>query len=180
MIAIAAVVVAALAAAVLLYAATKPDAFRIERAASIKAPPEKVFALIDDLHAWSAWSPWEKLDPALKKTFSGAARGKGAAYAWEGNKQVGAGRMEIVESSPSSRIAIKLDFLKPFEGHNVAEFALEARDGVTRVTWSMRGPLPYFAKVLHVILPMDRMIGKSFEDGLANMKAAAEKEAGRP
>jgi uncharacterized protein YndB with AHSA1/START domain len=149
--------------------------FRIERSASIAAPPDKVFALIDDLRAWSVWSPWEKMDPALKKTYGGPRGGKGATYAWEGNKQVGSGRMEIAESSSPTRIVIALDFIKPFEAHNVAEFALAAKDGVTSVTWSMRGPSPFFWKVMGLFVDMDKMIGKNFEAGLADMKAAAEK-----
>src|SRR5438270_414970 len=108
-------------AAVLGFAAIKPDKFRIQRAANIKAPLEKIFPLINDFHNWASWSPWEKLDPALKRTYSGADSGQGAVYEWEGNKKVGQGRMEIMESSPSSKITIKLDFLKPFEAHNTAE-----------------------------------------------------------
>lgn len=149
--------------------------FRVERSARIAAAPEKVFPLIDDLRAWSAWSPWEKLDPAMKKTFGGPARGAGATYAWEGNKKVGAGRMEITESVPSSRVAIKLDFLMPFEARNVAEFRLDADGGATVVTWSMRGPAQLFWKVMGLFMNMDKMIGKDFEAGLAAMKASAEK-----
>jgi uncharacterized protein YndB with AHSA1/START domain len=171
----AAAAVVVLVAAVLVYAATRPDTFRIERAAQIQAPPEKVFALIDDPHAWNAWSPWEKLDPAQKRTFSGAASGEGAAYAWEGNSKVGAGRMEITKSSPSSKVVIKLDFIRPFEGHNVAEFDLEPRGDSTKVTWAMSGPKNFFVKVIGVVIDMDGMLGKEFENGLANMKAAAEK-----
>src|SRR5262249_45288078 len=120
-------------AGLLGFAATKPDTFSIQRAASIKAPPEKIFPLINDFHNWASWSPWEKLDPALKRTYSGAASGQGAIYEWEGNKKVGKGRMEIVESSPPSRVAIKLDFLKPFEAHNTAEFALIHQSDSTNV-----------------------------------------------
>ncbi|MDB5862840.1 MAG: hypothetical protein JWO70_646 [Betaproteobacteria bacterium] len=162
-------------AAVLALAATKPDTFQVERSVSINAPPEKIFPLIDDLHNWTAWSPWEKKDPAMKRTYSGEARGKGAAYAWEGNKDVGMGRMEIAESSPTSKVTINLDFVKPFEAHNVVDFTLEPKGGTTSVTWAMHGPSPFFSKVLHVFLSMDRMVGKDFEAGLANLKAAAEK-----
>jgi carbon monoxide dehydrogenase subunit G len=168
-------VVVVLVAAVLALAATKPDTFRVERSVSIDAPPEKIFPLIDDLHNWTAWSPWEKKDPAMKRTYSGAARGKGAAYAWEGNKDVGMGRMEIAESSPTSKVTINLDFVKPFEAHNVVDFTLEPKGGTSSVTWAMHGPSPFFSKVLHVFLSMDRMVGKDFEAGLANLKAAAEK-----
>lgn len=160
---------------VLGYAATKPDSFRLERTASIKAPPEKIFPLINDFHNWGAWSPWEKMDPAMKRTFSGADSGKGTAYAWEGNSKVGQGRMEITDSMPLSKVTIQLDFIKPMEGHNVAEFTLEPEGDSTKVTWSMQGPMPFISKIISVFCNMDKMIGKDFETGLANMKAIAEK-----
>jgi carbon monoxide dehydrogenase subunit G len=169
------IVVVALIAGVLIFAATKPDTFRVERAASIKAPPEKIFALINDFQRWGAWSPWEKKDPAMKRTFGPVTSGKGAMYAWEGNKDVGQGRMEIVESVPPSKVSLKLDFVKPFEAHNLVEFALEPKGDATNVTWSMQGDTPYFAKIIHVFINMDSMVGKDFEAGLANLKAAAEK-----
>lgn len=162
-------------AGVLLYAATKPDTFQVQRRATIAAPPERVFALIDDFHRWSEWSPWEKLDPAMTRTFEGPASGTGAVYAWKGNKDVGQGRMEIAESSPPGRIAIKLDFIEPMESNNVTEFVLAPKDGGTEVTWTMRGPSPYLTKVMDTVVGMDRLIGKDFEAGLANMKAAAER-----
>lgn len=162
-------------AAILGYAATRPDTFRVERAASIKAPPEKIFPLINDFHKWAGWSPWEKMDPAMKRTHSGAAEGKGAAYAWEGNSKVGEGRMEIIESMPPSRIVIKLDFIKPIEGHNTAEYTLAAKGDATEVTWVMHGPSPFISKVMQVFVSMDTMIGKDFEAGLANLRALAEK-----
>lgn len=171
---IAGVVLAAIVAAALLAASSRPDTFRITRSGSMKAPPERVFAQIDDFRAWGAWSPWEKIDPNLKRDFSGAARGKGAVYAWEGNKDVGSGRMEILEAVPSSRVSIKLDFLKPFEAHNAAEFQLAAEGGVTTVTWTMTGPSPFFMKVMGLFMDMDKMIGKEFEKGLANLKAVTE------
>ena len=160
--------------AVLAYAATKPDAFMVERSTTIKAPPEKIFALIDDFHNWSSWSPWDKLDPAMTRTHSGAASGKGAVYEWTGNSKVGTGRMEITDSSPTSRVGIKLDFLKPFEAHNVAEFTVAPVGDSTKVTWTMRGPSPYMAKVMSVFASMDRMVGGDFETGLANLKRTAE------
>ena len=127
-------------AAILGFAATKPDTFRVERTKRIQAPPERVFALINDFRRWGAWSPYEKLDPAMKKVQSGAASGVGAVYEWAGNRKAGEGRMEIVDASAPSKVRIKLDFYKPFEGHNVAEFTLEARGGTTNVTWAMYGP----------------------------------------
>jgi uncharacterized protein YndB with AHSA1/START domain len=169
------IVVGILVAAILGFAATKPSAFRVERAKSIQAPPEKIFDLISDFHRWDSWSPWEKLDPAMKRTFSGAVSGKGAAYEWSGNSKAGQGRMEITDTAAGSKVTIKLDFIKPFEGHNVAEFTLEAAGGSTSVTWAMFGPQVYLAKVMSVFCSMDRLIGKDFEAGLSNMKAIAEK-----
>ncbi len=169
------IVVVVLIGGLLGFAATKPDTFRVERAASIKAPPDKVFALINDFHRWPDWSPWEKLDPSMQRTHSGAPEGNGAAYAWQGNSKVGAGRMEIIESSPSSKVAIKLDFIEPFEGHNIANFTLQPQGDSTNVTWVMSGPTPFVSKLMQVFVSMDSMIGKDFEAGLANMKAAAEK-----
>ena len=171
---IALVVVLAIAG-VLIFAATKPDVFRVQRATSVKAPPDKVFGFINDFKRWDGWSPWEKKDPAMKRSFGAATSGKGATYAWEGNKDVGQGSMEITQSVPSSRIALKLDFVKPFEGHNVVEFTLEPKGDATQVTWTMAGDTPYFAKIIHVFVNMDSMVGKDFEAGLANLKSIAEK-----
>jgi len=171
---IALVVVLAIAV-LLVFAATRPDTFRVERTARIDAPAEKIFPLIDDFHRWGAWSPYEKLDPGMKRSFGGAASGKGATYAWQGNGQAGAGRMEIVESAPSSKVAIQLDFIEPFEGHNMAEFTLQPQGSATQVTWAMHGPSPYVARLMGIFFNMDRMIGKDFEAGLANLKAATEK-----
>ncbi len=168
------IVVVVFVAAVLIYAATRPDTFWVQRTTSIKAPPEKIFALINDLHSWVSWSPYERKDPTMKKTHSGAASGKGAVYAWEGNKDVGQGRMEIAESVPPSKVAIKLDFVKPFEAHNIVEFTLDAQGDSTNVSWAMQGPLPYFAKVIHLFFDVDSMVGKDFEAGLANLKTIAE------
>ncbi len=170
-----AILVVVLLAAVLAFAATKPDTFHVERSTTIQAPPAEVFALIDDFHRWDAWSPWEKLDPAMQRTHSGAASGLGAEYAWEGNKDVGKGRMEITEAKPPEKVVIQLDFLEPFETHNVTEFTLAPQGGGTEVTWAMHGPSPYFAKVMSVFFSMDSMVGKDFETGLANLKAIAEK-----
>ena len=174
MIKIVLIAIVVLVAGVLAFAATRPDSFRIERSASIKAPPDKVFAQINDFHRWTAWSPWEKLDPQLKRSYTGAERGKGAAYAWEGDSKVGAGRMEVMESAAPSKIVIKLDFIKPFEGHNTAEFTLLPDSGGTRVTLAMLGPSPYLSKVMGMFFSMDSMIGGYFEQGLANLKAISE------
>lgn len=162
-------------AAVLVYAATKPDTFRVQRATSIKAHPEKIFPLINDLRAWSAWSRYEKKDPAMKRTFSGTASGKGAVYEFDGNSKVGKGRIEITDTSPPSNVALKLDMIKPFGAHNIVEFTLEPKADSTNVTRAMRGFSPYVAKVMGLFFNMDKMIGTDFELGLANLKMLSEK-----
>ena len=169
-----AVLVAMAVVVVLGLAVMRPDTFQVERTTTIKAPPEAVFASIQDFHRWSAWSPWEKKDPAMKRTHGGAARGKGAIYGWEGNGDVGTGSMEIVEATAPSHVTIRLDFTKPFEAHNVAEFTMTPTGEGTRVSWLMRGPSPFLAKVMNVFVDMDHMVGADFEAGLANLKAAAE------
>lgn len=168
-------IIALLIAGVLIFAATKPDVFQVERKAVIQTPPEKVFALINDFSQWTAWSPWEKKDPGMKRTFSATTGGKGATYAWHGNKEVGKGSMEIIESVPPSKIRLRLDFEVPFEAHNVVTFTLVSRHNTTEVSWLMEGPVPYFAKILHVFINMDKMCGRDFETGLANLKNLAEK-----
>jgi uncharacterized protein YndB with AHSA1/START domain len=170
-----ALIVVALIAAVLIYASTKPDTFRVERSASIKAPPEKIFAILNDLQQWKGWSTWEKMDPAMKKTFGGPASGTGASYEWQGNNKVGHGRMEIIESVPPSRLVIKLDFIKPMEAHNTAEFTLLPKGEYTEVNWAMHGPSPFVSKLFQVFVSMDKMVGKDFEDSLAGLKTVAER-----
>jgi uncharacterized protein YndB with AHSA1/START domain len=174
-IAIIAVVLALAIAIFLILAATKPDSFSVQRATSIKAPPEKVFPWINDFHQWKSWSPYENKDPAMKRSYSGAADGKGAVYGWEGNKNVGSGRMEILDSSTPSKIVIKLDFFTPFEGHNTAEFTMLPQGDATNVIWLMHGPAPFMHKVMQVFMNLDNMIGKDFEAGLANLKNISEK-----
>ena len=166
------VVVIALAI-VLAIAASRPDRFRIERSAVIAASPESIFALLEDFHRWRAWSPYEERDPAMRRDYSGASRGEGAVYAWDGNRQIGTGRMEIVEAEPTSRIAIKLDFFKPFKASNTAEFTLEPINAGTRVTWAMHGHSPFMSRLMSLVIDMDRMVGKDFEMGLEKLKAAA-------
>jgi uncharacterized protein YndB with AHSA1/START domain len=171
---IVAIVLAAAIAVVLILAATKPDSFTVQRAAVINAPAERVFPLIADFHEWRKWSPWEDRDPALKRTYGGAERGKGAVYAWEGNKNVGSGRMEILEANSPSQVLIQLDFLKPFEAHNIAEFTMLPQGNATSLNWEMRGPAPFMSKVMQVFMSFDKMIGKDFEAGLAKIKSSAE------
>ena len=170
-----AIAIVCVVVAVLAFAATRPDTFRVQRTASIKTAPDKIFPHINDLHSWGAWSPYEKLDPAMKRTYSGAASGKGAVYAWEGNGNVGKGRMEITEATAPGKVAMNLDFEKPFEAHNIAEFTMVPKGGVTEVTWAMHGPSPYMMKVMHLFFDMDKMVGTDFEAGLASLKAIAEK-----
>lgn len=160
---------------VLILAATRPNSFTLQRSLTINAPPERIFPLISDFRNWTQWSPWEKLDPNLKRDYSGAPSGLGAVYAWEGDKKVGQGRMEIVEAVPSGKVALKLDFIRPFAAHNAVTFALEPAGGATDVTWTMTGPTPFIGKIFHVFVDMDRMVGRDFEAGLASMKAAAER-----
>ena len=169
------VVVVIAIAGILIYAATKPDSFRVQRVVLINAPPDKVFPLVNDIKAWTVWSPYEKKDPAMKRTYGAVTAGKGATYAWEGNKEVGQGSMEIVESGPK-KILIKLDFVKPFEAHNMGEFLLEPKGDSTSVTWATYGPSPYMSKVIGTFMNIDDLIGRDFEKGLADLKAATEKK----
>jgi uncharacterized protein YndB with AHSA1/START domain len=173
-VAIVGVLLAVAVAVVLVLAANKPDVFQVARATTIKAPPDRIFPLINDFRKWGAWSPYEKKDPEMKRTYGGAESGKGAVYAWEGDSNVGQGRMEIADSSPPSKIVLKLDFVKPFEAHNTVEFTLNPEGDSTVVRWAMHGPAPYMAKIVHLFFDMDSMVGKDFEAGLANLKTAAE------
>lgn len=160
-------------AVVLVLAARKPDTFRVVRSTTINAPPGKIFPLINDLHQFNTWNPFEKKDPG-KGVYNGPASGKGASYAWKSH-QLGIGSMTIADSNEPSRVDIKLDFLKPFEAHNDVAFTLEPKGEATEVTWAMTGPVPYMAKIVHVLMDMDKMVGGDFEAGLANLKALAEK-----
>jgi uncharacterized protein YndB with AHSA1/START domain len=162
-------------AVILILAAIKPDTFSVRRATTVKAPAEKIFPLINDFHQWGSWSPYEHKDPAMKRTFSGAPSGKGAVYAWDGNRNVGSGCMEILDVSVPAKIVIKLDFFTPFEGHNTAEFTMLPQGDATNLTWLMHGPAPFMAKIMHVFMNIDRMVGKDFEIGLANLKRLTEK-----
>ncbi|MCA1412008.1 SRPBCC family protein [Bradyrhizobium sp. NBAIM20] len=175
-IAVIAIVLAAGLAAVLVFALTKPDTLRVERSLAVKAPAAAIYPLVADFHRWTAWSPYEARDPAMKRTFGGAAAGKGATYAWDGNNKVGAGHMEILEATGPSKLRIKLDFERPFEGHNTAEFTFVPQGDATLVTWAMYGPAPFLSKLMQVFFNMDSMIGKDFETGLAGLKKLTEKQ----
>lgn len=167
--------VALLLVVILGLATTKPETFTVERSTLIKAPPEKIYPLINDFHSWGAWSPWEKLDPAMKRTYGGPTSGQGATYSWDGNSDAGAGRMEITETTAPTNLALKLDFTKPMEANNRLEFSMVPEGDATRVRWVMTGPNNFLSKVMTVFVSMDGLIGKDFETGLANMKAVAEK-----
>jgi uncharacterized protein YndB with AHSA1/START domain len=162
-------------AVVLILAATKPSTLRVQRSVSIKASAETIYPLINDFRQWRSWSPYENKDPAMKRTYSGAERGKGAVYGWDGDKNVGSGRMEILEASAPQKIVIKLDFFTPFEGHNTAEFTMLPQGDGTHVTWLMHGPARFLTRLIQVFMNLDHMIGKDFEAGLANLKTITEK-----
>ena len=169
-----AIVAVAFIGGVLVVAATRPDTFEVRRTATIKAPPERIFPLINDLRAFNTWNPYEKKDPNIKGSYSGASGGKGAAYAFQGNKDVGTGRIEIVESSAASRVTMNLVMLEPFEARNVVEFVLEPKDDATNVTWAIHGRVPYIAKIVHLFFNVDGMVGGDFEAGLAGLRAIVE------
>ena len=168
------VVVVVAIAAILIYASTKPDSFRVQRTASMNAPPEKIFPYLNELKRWREWSPYEARDPDMKRAYTGPESGRGAAYEWDGNNNVGKGRMEITEAAPS-KVVIKLDFIKPFEGHNTAELTLQPKDGQTIVTWAMYGPSPFMSKLIGTFMDMDDMIGRDFAAGLTKLKTIVEK-----
>ncbi len=160
-----------------LWAGTRPDTFHVERSARVNAPAAAVFPLINDFHRWGSWSPWEKLDPAMKRTFSGPESGQGAGYAWDGNSKAGQGSMQIAESADPSKVRIDLHFIKPFDSRAVATFTLRDEAGATDVLWAMDGPMPYISKVMSLFVGMDSMIGPDFEAGLAKLKTVAEQPA---
>lgn len=161
--------------AIIAYAALQPDHFRIERSLAIQASPDKIFPHINDFHLWEAWSPWEKIDPTANTTHSGATHGVGAVYEWSGNNEVGQGRMEIIESIPYSKVVIKIDFIKPFSGHNTIEFKLDSTGHVTQLSQAMFGTSPFISKLMCLFFSMDKMIGSKYEAGLASLKAIVEK-----
>ncbi|MGX5801646.1 SRPBCC family protein [Bradyrhizobium sp. Arg314] len=169
------IILVVIIAAVLIYAATRPNDFVVTRSASIRAPAETIFPLINDFRRWPEWSPYEKLDPEMKRALSGAESGKGATYAWEGNSKAGKGRMEITGSAPSSLVSLKLDFEKPFRANNTVDFSLSPSGNGTTVTWAMRGARPFIAKLMGLFMNFDTLIGKDFEAGLDNLRRATER-----
>lgn len=159
--------------------ATRPDSYSVERSAVVAAPPEVVFEYVNDFHRWAQWSPFEKLDPAMQKTFEGSPSGVGAGYHWKGNSKAGEGRMRIAESERASRIAIDMRFLEPFESTSVTTFTFEPVAEGTRVTWGMAGENTTMGKAISLVASMDKMIGKDFEEGLAKLGTVAETDAKR-
>jgi hypothetical protein len=167
--------VAAVVAVFAVVVAQQPSDFRIERSATMRAPAAAAFAQVNDFHNWRTWSPWEKIDPALKRSYEGPPAGAGATYAWQGNKDVGEGRMTIVESRPGELVRIRLEFFKPFAATNTAEFSFKPAGEDTSVTWTMTGQNSFFARAICVFVNMDKMVGGMFEQGLAQMKAVVER-----
>lgn len=173
MLKIIAIIVVVGLAGLFIYAATRPDSFRVQRTIAIKAPPERIYAMIADFRRWTEWSPWERLDADLHRTYGGPSAGVGATYAWDG-KKAGAGNMTVTEADPGSTVLIRLEFTKPMKTVNTASFVLEPNGGTTTVTWSMYGPMTFVSKLMGVFFSMDRLVGGDFDKGLAAMKARAE------
>lgn len=169
-----AVIVVAIVVGILGYAATRPDTFSYERKITINAPAEKIFPYINDFKNWLAWSPYEKKDPALKRNYGATTIGKGASYEWDGNKDIGAGRMDITDITEPSRVAIRLEFFRPFKAVNTAEFTLQPVVGGTEVRWVMAGQANFISKIMGLFFDMDAMVGKDFEEGLAALKNLGE------
>lgn len=165
-----------LVSAVVVFIRSRPDRFRVERSAVIHAPADTVFAMLNDFHQWGRWSPYEKLDPNLTRRFEGPASGAGAVYAWSGNSKAGEGRMTILESRPGERVSIQMEFFKPFAATNQATFTLAASEKGTQVTWSLEGENTLMGKAISAFLDMDKLLGKDFEEGLANLDTAAQAE----
>lgn len=162
-------------AGLLVFAATRPDSFMLQRSLLIQAPPDKLHPLINDMRAFNTWNPYEKKDPAIQGSYSGPAAGPGARYVFKGNQDVGEGSLEITASSPG-QIAMRLDMSAPMQASNAITFTLVPRGaGGTEVTWAMRGACPFIAKLMGVFIDMDKMIGRDFEAGLASLQLLAER-----
>ncbi len=157
-----------------VYVGTRPDAFSISRTARIAAPPAGVFPLVNDLHRWDDWSPWAKLDPTAKSSFTGDGAGPGTSFAWDGNNQVGKGSMTIVDSKANEFVRLRLDFEKPMRATNEAVFTFAPDGDGTRVTWTMSGRNKFMAKAMNLVIDCDRMVGGMFDKGLATLKGLAE------
>jgi len=160
-----------------VFVASRPSSYRVSRAQAIAAPPSSVYALVADFQQWDKWSPWAKLDPAMKTTYGGPVAAAGSSYAWSGNDKVGEGRMTIVEAKPGERVRIRLEFIKPFASTSSTEFEFAPKGGGTQTTWTMVGHNEFVGKAFSVFMNMDKMIGNDFEKGLAQLKAVAESAA---
>jgi hypothetical protein len=160
--------------------ALQPSTFHVERSAVMNAPPEAVFAQVNDFHNWDAWSPWAKLDPDAKNSFEGTPEGEGAVFHWSGNSDVGEGRMTVTESRPYERIKIRLDFIKPFEDTSRVEFVFKPQGDQTAVTWTIDGEYDFFSKAFCLFMDMNKMIGDKYEEGLASLKSIVEKGTAPP
>ena len=167
-------IVIVLVALVLIYGVSQPAGFSVVREADFNATPKMVFSQINDFHNWSAWSPWEKMDPDMKREFSGSASGVGAKYAWVDNKKVGQGNMEITNSVPSKYMQLDLNFIKPFQASNVTEFTLTPNGKGTHLKWEMRGHAPFVFRVMGMFFSMDKIVGTDFERGLANLRGIVD------
>ena len=171
------IVLALLIVVLLIVIAVQPASYTVLRSASIAAPQSLVFVQVNDFHNWEAWSPWAKLDPGMKQTYEGAGTGTGAIYTWSGDKKVGEGRMTIAESHPNDLVRIKLEFIKPFASTADTEFTFKPEGNQTGVTWTMSGKKNFMSKAFGLFVNMDKMIGRDFEKGLAQLKAVAEAKA---
>lgn len=167
------VVLAAIIAGILIAASFQPNTFHVERTITVAAAPDKIMPHINDFHNWAAWDPWAKMDPSMKVTYSGAPNGKGAVYEWQGNGQVGQGRMDITDATPME-VGVRLDFIKPMSVQDTAVFSLNQWGTSTKVTWAMDGNVPFVGKIFHLFMNMDKMVGGQFEKGLNDLKAVAE------
>jgi Polyketide cyclase / dehydrase and lipid transport len=168
------ITVAVIVIAFLIVASRQPDMFRVERSTAISAPPEEIFAEVNDFHKWQLWSPFVEYDRNMTTTYAGPTEGEGAEYAWSGNSKAGQGRMTIIESRPGALIRIRLEFTKPFNATNTAEFTFDPDEGQTIVTWAMIGKNNFMFKAMHTVVNMDKMVGRDFERGLAKLKVAVE------
>jgi uncharacterized protein YndB with AHSA1/START domain len=168
--------VAVLIVVFVIIIAMRPSQFSISRSATMAAPPELVFEQVNDFHKWAAWSPWEKKDPAMKRTYDGPPAGIGSIYRWVGNKDVGEGGMTITESRPSDLIRIRLEFLKPMQATHQAEFTFRPKGEKTNVTWTMTGKHNFMGKAFCMFMNMDKLVGPDFEQGLAGMKSVVESQ----
>ena len=169
--------IAAIVVVFLIVVAMQPSDFKVERSATMRAPAPAAFAQVNDFQKWQAWSPWEKVDPALKRQYEGPKAGTGAVYAWQGNKDVGEGRMTITESKPAELVRIKLEFFQPFAATNQADFTFKPAGDGTTVTWTMTGQNNFLSKAICMFVDMDKMVGGMFEQGLTQMKTVVERSS---